>query len=206
MSTVFETNTFGVMAMTQAVLPQFRARRAGTVVNVTSSATLAPMPLVAAYTASKTAIDGFTASLEHELLPFGVRVKLVVPGYGPDTQFTRNTGPRLEGLIPEAYAPFARRVLAEVGRPAAVTTASDVAEAVATQIAGAGSRCDRQQEQRQKDPPAEALQPGYRRPHPRPQSRRVKRPVKNPQTKLKRTTNSAVKLPRPTPIGPNGVW
>jgi NAD(P)-dependent dehydrogenase (short-subunit alcohol dehydrogenase family) len=127
---VFETNTFGVMAMTQAVLPQFRARRAGTVVNVTSSATLAPMPLVAAYTANKTAIDDFTASLEHELLPFGVRVKLVVPGYGPDTQFTRNTGPRLEGLIPEAYAPFARRVLAEVGRPAAVTTASDVAEAV----------------------------------------------------------------------------
>src|SRR5262249_37831509 len=51
---VFETNTFGVMAMTQAVLPQFRARRSGVVVNVTSSATLAPMPLVAVYTASKT--------------------------------------------------------------------------------------------------------------------------------------------------------
>src|SRR5690242_13686777 len=43
---VFETNTFGVMAMTQAVLPQLRRRRAGVVVNVTSSATLAPMPLV----------------------------------------------------------------------------------------------------------------------------------------------------------------
>src|SRR5262249_30800439 len=56
MSTVrelFETNTFGVMAMTQAVLPQFRERRAGVVVNVTSSVTLAPMPLAAAYTASK---------------------------------------------------------------------------------------------------------------------------------------------------------
>jgi NAD(P)-dependent dehydrogenase (short-subunit alcohol dehydrogenase family) len=64
---VFETNTFGVMAMTQAVHPAFRARRAGTVVNVTSSVTLAPMPLVAVYTASKTAIEGFTASLAFEL-------------------------------------------------------------------------------------------------------------------------------------------
>ena len=53
---VFETNTFGVMAMTRAVLPQMRARRSGVVVNVTSSATLTPMPLAAAYTASKMAI------------------------------------------------------------------------------------------------------------------------------------------------------
>jgi short-subunit dehydrogenase len=45
---VFETSTFGVMAMTQAVLPQFRSRRSGVVVNVTSSVTLAPMPLAAA--------------------------------------------------------------------------------------------------------------------------------------------------------------
>ena len=64
---VFETNTFGVMAMTQAVLPQFRARRSGVVVNVTSSVTLTPMPLAAVYTASKMAIEGFTASLALEL-------------------------------------------------------------------------------------------------------------------------------------------
>ncbi len=67
---VFETNTFGVMAMTQAVLPQFRARRSGVVVNVTSSVTLARMPLAAAYTASKAAIEGFTGSLAFELQYF----------------------------------------------------------------------------------------------------------------------------------------
>ena len=89
---VFETNTFGVMAMTQAVLPQFRARRSGVVVNVTSSVTLAPMPLVAVYTASKTAIEGFTASLALELAAFDVRVKLVEPGYGPTTRFAQNGG------------------------------------------------------------------------------------------------------------------
>jgi NAD(P)-dependent dehydrogenase (short-subunit alcohol dehydrogenase family) len=127
---VFETNTFGVMAMTQAVLPQFRARRSGVVVNVTSSATLAPMPLVAVYTASKTAIEGFTASLAHELEAFGVRVKLVEPGYGPTTRFTSNTGTRMDGVIPEAYSPFAQRIFASFAQPTAVTSESDVAEAV----------------------------------------------------------------------------
>ena len=128
---VFETNTFGVMAMTQAVLPQLRARRAGVVVNVTSSVTLTPMPLVAVYTASKMAIEGFTASLELELASFDVRVKLVEPGYAPTTRFTSNAGSRAAGaLIPEAYAPFAQRVFTAFAQPAAVTTEADVAEAV----------------------------------------------------------------------------
>ena len=128
MREVFETNTLGVMAMTQAVLPQFRTRRSGVVVNVTSSATLAPMPLVAVYTASKMAIEGFTASLALET--FNVRAKLVEPGYGPTTSFAKNGGSRMEGLIPEAYAPYAQRVFASFGQPGAVTTESDVAEVV----------------------------------------------------------------------------
>ena len=127
---IFETNTFGVMAMTQAVLPQFRHRRSGVVVNVTSSAVLAAMPLVAVYSASKSAIEAFTASLALELEEFDVSAKLVEPGHSPATQFTSNTGARMDGLIPEAYAPFAQRVLADFEQPAAVTNPSDVAEAV----------------------------------------------------------------------------
>ncbi|HJY42441.1 MAG TPA: SDR family oxidoreductase [Steroidobacteraceae bacterium] len=127
---VFETNTFGVMAVTQAVLPQFRTRKSGVVINVTSSATLAPMPLVAVYTASKTAIEGFTASLAFELEAFNVTVKLVEPGYAPSTRFSENGGARMEGLIPPPYAPFAERIFAAITQPAAVTTESDVAEAV----------------------------------------------------------------------------
>jgi NAD(P)-dependent dehydrogenase (short-subunit alcohol dehydrogenase family) len=127
---VFETNTFGVIAMTQALLPQFRARRSGVVVNVTSSATLMPMPLVAVYTASKTAIEGFTASLAYEVETFNVRVKLVEPGYGPTTRFTQNGGTRMEGLIPEAYAPFAQRIFATFTQLTEVTFEVDVAEAV----------------------------------------------------------------------------
>ena len=127
---LFETNTFGVMAMTQAVLPQFRARRSGVVVNVTSSVTLARMPLVAAYTATKMAIAGFTASLALELEEFDVRVKLVEPGYGPTTRFTSNGGQRMEGLIPEAYAPYANRIFAAFGQTSVVTTERDVAVGV----------------------------------------------------------------------------
>jgi NAD(P)-dependent dehydrogenase (short-subunit alcohol dehydrogenase family) len=127
---VFETNTFGPMAMIQAVLPQFRARKSGTIVNVTSSATLAPMPMVAVYTASKAAIEAFTASLAFELESFNVRVKLVEPGYGPSTQFASNGGARMQGLIPEAYAPFAQSVFASFTQATAVTKESDVAEVV----------------------------------------------------------------------------
>jgi len=127
---IFETNTFGTMAMTQAVLPQFRARRAGTVINVTSSATLAPMPLVAAYTASKAAIEGFTESLAFELEAFNVQVKLVEPGYAPTTRFAANGADRMQGLVTPAYAPYAQSVFATFAQPAAVTSEQDVAEAV----------------------------------------------------------------------------
>lgn len=127
---VFDTNTFGVMAMMQAVLPQFRERQAGMIVNVTSSVALAAMPLAGVYTASKTAIEGLTGSVAFELAAFGIRVKLVEPGYGPTTRFTENGGARMQGLIPEAYAPFAQPIFEAFARPAAVTTETDVADVV----------------------------------------------------------------------------
>lgn len=127
---IFETNTFGVMAVTQAVLPQFRERRAGLIINVTSSATLAPFPLVAAYTASKTAIQGFSASLTHEMAEFGIGVKIVAPGYGPGTQFASNGSARMDGSVPESYAPFAQRVFGSLSQLEQVTTPEDVADVV----------------------------------------------------------------------------
>ncbi|MCV7056301.1 SDR family oxidoreductase [Mycolicibacterium gilvum] len=133
MSTIrelFDTNTFGVMAMTQAVVPQMRERRSGVVVNVTSSTTLAPMPLAAAYTASKSAIEGFTGSLALELGFFGVRAKLVEPGYGPGTQFTSNGVERMAGLIPAEYQDFAAPVFEEFRSPGMVTTPDEVADVV----------------------------------------------------------------------------
>lgn len=127
---IFETNTFGTMAMCQAAIPRLRERRAGTIVNVTSSATLAPFPLVAAYTASKTAIEGFSESLALELAGFDVRMKLVEPGYCPDTRFADNGAERMQGLITEPYAPFAGKVFAGFSQADATTRPDDVAAAV----------------------------------------------------------------------------
>lgn len=133
MSTVrelFETNTFGTMAMTRAVLPQLRARRGGAIVNVTSSVCLAPMPLVGAYKASKDAVEGFSEALTFEVAEFGIRIKLVEPGYCPSTRFTANGGARMVGLFPEPYAEFAQRTLAGFSGVSATTRETDVAAAV----------------------------------------------------------------------------
>lgn len=127
---VFNTNTFGVMAMTQAAIPQMRERRSGVIVNVTSTVTLAAMPLAAAYTASKQAIDGFTGSLAHELAYFGIRAKLVEPGYGPTTRFAQNTDVKIQDLIPDAYDAFASPIFQAFSNPQATTTEFDVAEAI----------------------------------------------------------------------------
>ncbi len=127
---LFETNTIGVMAMCQAVIPQMRRRRSGILVNVTSSVTLDAFPLAAAYTGSKQAIEGFTGSLAHELGHFGIRAKLVEPGYAPTTRFGANAIVPVEELLPGEYADFARPILEALAAPAMTTTENDVAEAV----------------------------------------------------------------------------
>ncbi|SMG60506.1 SDR family oxidoreductase [Paraburkholderia susongensis] len=128
---VFETNTFGTIALTQAVLPQFRQRRAGVIVNVTSSVTLKALPLIAAYHASKAAVNAFTESLALELEPFGVRACLVLPGRSPETRFAENGRARMAGLDHEAYADLVKNLFARLGDPSApITRTQDVAEAV----------------------------------------------------------------------------
>ncbi|MGO4842114.1 short-chain dehydrogenase/reductase, partial [Rhizobiaceae sp. 2RAB30] len=69
--------------------------------------------------------------LAHELGAFDIRIKLVQPGYGPNTRFTQNTALRVEDMIPEAYAAFAEPIFAEFAKqPAVFTREADVAEAL----------------------------------------------------------------------------
>ena len=108
---VFDTNTLGTIAVTQAVLPQFRQRRAGVIVNVTSSVTLMPLPLLSVYTASKAAVNAFTESLAVELQQFNVRVSLVLPGRAPETRFGENAQSRDAGGHPRCLCrPGAERL------------------------------------------------------------------------------------------------
>jgi NAD(P)-dependent dehydrogenase (short-subunit alcohol dehydrogenase family) len=128
---LFQTNTIGTLAMCQAVLPQFRERRAGVIINVTSSVTLKPLPIVGVYRASKAAVNAFTESLAAEVSPFGIRVHLVLPGRSPETRFGNNARPHLRGLDNPDYAPLIERFIASARDCAGpVTQAIDVANAI----------------------------------------------------------------------------
>ena len=131
---IFETNTIGTMAMTQAVLPQFRQRKAGVIVNVSSTVTQHALHLLSVYTASKAAVNAFTEVLALELEPFNVRARVVLPGRSPETQFGANAQGRIQdaGGYPEAYAGVVQDVFARWAQAPAseVTYAIDVARAV----------------------------------------------------------------------------
>ena len=127
---VFETNTLGTIALTQAALPAFRAQGHGVIVNVTSAVTIKPFPLLSVYSASKAAVNAFTESLALELAPLGIRARLVLPGRSPETRFGASARSRMESAMPGAYAPVLDAVLAGVRGDGPVTHAQDVARAV----------------------------------------------------------------------------
>jgi NAD(P)-dependent dehydrogenase (short-subunit alcohol dehydrogenase family) len=78
---LFDTNVFGILRTTQAVLPHMRAQGAGRIVNVSSVLGFLPAPYMGLYSASKHAVEGMSESLDHEVRKFGVRVVLVEPSY-----------------------------------------------------------------------------------------------------------------------------
>ncbi len=114
-------------------VPLFGQRRTGVVVNVASSVTLKPLPLLSIYTASKAAVGAFSEVLALELQELDVRVRLVQPGRAPETRFGDNTRSRMQaqGGFPEAYAGLVQRVSTGWEQEqSAVTRPLDVAEAV----------------------------------------------------------------------------
>ncbi|WP_339948377.1 SDR family NAD(P)-dependent oxidoreductase [uncultured Albimonas sp.] len=130
MREVFETNTLGPIAMTRAVMPQFRARGGGAIVNVSSSVTVRPLAALSAYSASKAALNAFTESFALEAALFGVRVRLVLPGSAPATSFGQNAIARMGLEIPEPYNAFVMDRLGALRGASEVTEPEDVARAV----------------------------------------------------------------------------
>ncbi|SFI75698.1 NADP-dependent 3-hydroxy acid dehydrogenase YdfG [Paenibacillus sp. UNC496MF] len=104
---VFETNVFGVMNVIRAIVPHFRSRGGGTIVNVSSGVGLAAAPLLTAYVASKHAVEGLSESLAYELESQHIAVKLVEPGAIRTTGFASNTMAASQGLsVPPAYRAY----------------------------------------------------------------------------------------------------
>lgn len=107
---LFDTNVFGVVRVSQAVLPLMRRQKGGTIVNVTSSAGYFGLPLYSIYCASKFAAEGLTESMAQEYRAFGIAVRAVAPG-GYGTSFNASTNSLLENGD-EELKDSARRIAA----------------------------------------------------------------------------------------------
>src|SRR5436190_16499318 len=106
---IFDTNFFGVVRMTRAVLPHMRKQGSGRIVNIGSVLGFLPMPYGALYAATKHAIEGYSESLDHELRTWGIRVSVIEPAY-TKTPFDANF------VEPDAKLDAYREVRAAVGQ------------------------------------------------------------------------------------------
>jgi NAD(P)-dependent dehydrogenase (short-subunit alcohol dehydrogenase family) len=86
---IFETNFFGLIRMTRAVVPHMRRQGSGRIINIGSVLGFLPMPYGALYSATKHAVEGYSESLDHELRTRGIRVSVIEPAY-TKTQFDAN--------------------------------------------------------------------------------------------------------------------
>lgn len=107
----FGTNVFGLMNVTRAILPHFRSRRAGVIVNISSIGGQVTFPLYSLYHASKWAVDGFSESLQYELRPFGIKVRVIEPGTIKTDFYTRSMESAEKAGMTD-YDAWAKRVLA----------------------------------------------------------------------------------------------
>jgi NAD(P)-dependent dehydrogenase (short-subunit alcohol dehydrogenase family) len=106
---IFDTNFFGIVRMTRAVVPHMRRQGSGRIINIGSVLGFLPMPYGALYAATKHAIEGYSESLDHELRTRGIRVSVIEPAY-TKTQFDANF------LGPDSKLDEYREVRAAVGK------------------------------------------------------------------------------------------
>jgi NAD(P)-dependent dehydrogenase (short-subunit alcohol dehydrogenase family) len=106
---IFETNFFGIVRMTRAVVPHMRRLQAGRIINIGSVLGFLPMPYAALYAATKHAVAGYSESLDHELRTRGIRVSVIEPAY-TKTRFDANF------LEPDSKLEEYREIRASLGK------------------------------------------------------------------------------------------
>ena len=123
-----DTNFYGVVRLTQAVLPILRIQGSGKIINISSIGGLLALPFNGAYAASKFALEGYSESLRYELLPFDIHVSLVEPGQVNTATLDTSIRPTKHSTT---YA--SRRITAnarDVGRKATLTPGKVAAQVV----------------------------------------------------------------------------
>ena len=133
---IFETNFFGLIRMTRAVLPHMRRQGQGRIINIGSVLGFLPMPYGALYAATKHAIEGYSESLDHELRTRGIRVSVIEPAY-TKTKFDANF------LAPDAELEEYRAVRASLDEVLAKVMASADRPSVVAEVVLQAARAAR---------------------------------------------------------------
>jgi NAD(P)-dependent dehydrogenase (short-subunit alcohol dehydrogenase family) len=109
----FDTNLFGLMDVTRAVLPHFRERRSGRIINISSAGGRTTFPLFSLYNSTKWAVEGFSEALRYELKQFNIKVKIIEPGAIKTDFYTRSLV-LLEKDELSVYHDYAKKVITKL--------------------------------------------------------------------------------------------
>ncbi|MFZ4929405.1 SDR family oxidoreductase [Chryseobacterium sp. Mn2064] len=107
----FDVNVFGAMDVTRTILPHFRSKQSGVIINISSGAGAIGFPMASIYSSSKFALEGWTEGLRYELASLGITAKIIEPGGAIQTSFMNRVGGESAGLqLIEDYLPFLEQI------------------------------------------------------------------------------------------------
>jgi NAD(P)-dependent dehydrogenase (short-subunit alcohol dehydrogenase family) len=121
----FDTNLFGVMNVTRAILPYFREKNGGVIINIASAGGRMTWPLHTLYHGTKWALEGFTEGLQYELKPFNIRVRIIEPGAIRTDFFGRSQEVAASNGI-DAYDEYVNRVIPNIQRSGADAPGAEI--------------------------------------------------------------------------------
>jgi NAD(P)-dependent dehydrogenase (short-subunit alcohol dehydrogenase family) len=129
---MFETNTLGLLRLTQRVVPAWRSRGSGVLVNVSSVQGRVSSPLEGAYAATKYALEALSETLHYELSHFGIRTVIIEPGYiAPGMKFAeKHRGPEIYQELWDQWEGTDAKVTGPSGRPGPEVVAVAIADAI----------------------------------------------------------------------------